>query len=158
MKTYSKVSNQDKIGLRFKVLGFLIPILIVMLSFLYLIKISIPFKFEIQISISILLIICCILFLRIRFFELDSSGEVISIRYYHPVFTNLERRSEFPKDKLQDFKIENNHGTTLIKIYLKMLEKKTVSLHYAVRGFNSSTIQILKNNLQRTKDDYQIQN
>ncbi len=154
MKQSVVLSNKNTIGLRFKTLSILIICNLLLFLILFFIKINITYRLELQIILVISAIILSVLFYRIRYFEYDSSGEVVSLRSYHPVFTNFEKRSEFPKDKLHDFKIVRNNGITLVKIYIKMLETRTISLHYSVQGFKGNAVEALQKSLQSTKERY----
>lgn len=148
------LSNKNKIGLRFKILSFLIVCDLLLFLILFFIKINITYRLELQVVLVISTIILSVLFYRIRYFEYDSSGEVVLLRSYHPVFTNFEKRSEFPKNKLHDFKVVKNNGITLVKIYLKMLETKTVSVQYPIQGFQDNMVETLQKSLQSTKERY----
>lgn len=122
---------------------------------LFFIRINNTYKEELGILLGISFIFLIIMFFRTRYFELDSSGEVISIRSYHPIFKSIEKRAEFPKQKLQDYKVEKKPGGAVMKVYLKMLEKKNTSVQYSIQGFNKNNVQKLEKTLQKTKKDYE---
>lgn len=154
MKFHSKITNKNKIEIQFRLIGLLILCDFLVLFFLFFLQKNLSFKEEAGIASGILFIVLLVLFYRMRYFEFDSSGEVISIRSYHPVFRTLERRTEFPKQKLRDYKIENNGGAAVMKIYLQMLERKNVAIKYSIHGLGRNKIQKLQNSLQKTKESY----
>ncbi|SMC70131.1 hypothetical protein [Moheibacter sediminis] len=154
MKTYSKISNKNTIGLRLKIIELLMLLHLPIFFLLFFIRISNAYKEEFGILLSISFVFLTIMFFRARYFELDSSGEVISIRSYHPIFKNMERRAEFPKQKLQDYKVEKKPGGAVIKVYLKMLEKKNTSVKYSIQGLSKNNVQKLEKSLEKTKEEY----
>lgn len=155
MKTYSKISNKNIVGFRLKIIELLILLHFPIFFILFFVRISNSYKEELGILLAVSFLLLTFIFFRMRYFEFDSSGEVISIRSYHPVFKNIEKRAEFPKQKLQDYKIEKNTGGAVMKVYLKMIEKKNTSVQYSIQGFNKDKVQKLEKTLQKTKIDYE---
>lgn len=155
MKTYTKISNKNTVGLRLKVIELLILLHLPVFFVLFFVRISNSYKEELGMLLAISFFILTILFFRMRYFEFDSSGEVISIRSYHPVFKNIEKRAEFPKQKLQDYKVEKKTDGAVMKVYLKMLEKRNSSVQYSIQGFDKIKVQRLERTLRKTKSDYE---
>lgn len=154
MKTYSKISNKNVIGLRVRIIGLLILLHLPVFFLLCFLKINLDFKEELGLVLAVTFLILVIFYYRSRYFELDSSGEVISIRSYHPTFKSFERRSEFPKQKMQDYKVEKNLGGADLKINLKMADQKSTTVKFSIQGFSLNQVHKLEKSLQKTKDKY----
>lgn len=155
MKIYSKISNKNTVGFRLKVIEFLLLIHLPLFFILFFVRINHNYKEELGILSGISFVFLILLFFRMRYFEFDSSGEVISIKSYHPVFKSSERRSEFPKQKLQDFKVKKNFGGADLKINLKMADKKSTSIKFSIQGFSLNQVKNIEKTLQKTKKDYE---
>jgi len=55
---------------------------------------------------------------------------------------------------VQDYKVEKITDGAVIKVYLKMLEKKNTSVQYSIQGFDKIKVQRLERTLRKTKSDY----
>ena len=122
---------------------------------LYFVRVGTTYRVEITAILCLSLIFLTVMFYRTRYFEIDYSGEVISLRSFHPIFKSIERRTVFPKQKLNDYKVEKDLGGTILKLSLKMLEKKTTIIKYSVQGFSKNKIQKLEKSLLETKREYE---
>lgn len=157
MKVYSKLSNKGTIGIRLKFILISLLLHLPLFFILFFIRTSSAFKEEYAIMLAVSFVIFLLLLYRARYFEIDSSGEVISIRSYHPIFRNFERRAEFPKQKLQDYKVQKKNCGVLLQFSLKMLEKKNASIQYSVQGFSKSNVKKLEKSLMKIKETYQVE-
>lgn len=157
MKVYSKLSNKTTIGIRLKFILISLLLHLPLFFILFFIRTNPAFKEEYTIILGASFLFFVLLFYRARYFEIDSSGEVISIRSYHPIFRSFEKRAEFPKQKLQDYKVRKRNCGVTLQFSLKMLEKKNASIQYSVQGFSKSNVKKLEKSLMKIKETYQVE-
>lgn len=149
-----KLSNQKNIVFYLRILAVLAVIHLLIFFYLFFVNESIQHGNYLKGLFLISLLILIITFSRLKCFEFDYSGEVISIISYHPFFPGAGKRVEFPKNKLDGFKVIKSNGFTFLKLYLKMFEDKTVRVRYKVYGLSDSLVRDMERSLQRTKELY----
>ncbi len=91
-----------------------------------------------------------LVYFNIQCFEYDSSGEVISVKSYHPLLKTSERRTEFPKDKLRSFNVSNHYDGVKLNLYLNSYKEYPVHIQYIVHGLSKKHKDQLKESLQKT--------
>lgn len=146
-----RISNKNRTKLRLNVL--LVLLLINFIAFVFITKMFLILDI---LSLSIFLgvnIVLIISILRIEFFEYDSSGEVISIRSFHPLFRQSEKRTEFPKNMLCDFWISQNYfGTTHLKIAVITSDSRKVYIKYKIRCCTRENMKNINNSFLKLKE------
>lgn len=91
--------------------------------------------------------LCIILIFRTKYFEFDSSGEVISVRSYHP-FVRRERRSEFPKQMLNHYQLKKSpYCTAYLKFFLESSENRKIIIRYKISACNQTAFLQIKKSL-----------
>lgn len=99
--------------------------------------------------------ISLLLYINTKYFEYDCSGEIISLKTYHPLLRHRERRTEFPKDKLKNFNISDQYLGTEINLLFNSYKPSPVKIKYNINGLNKKQVNQLKNSLQKiVKSNY----
>lgn len=80
-------------------------------------------------------------------FELENSGEVISIRSYYPTIKPKINLIEFPKAKLLGFEIRYVLHIPTLKLTIFSERKSKVNLYFSLVGFQKSSISKLQSSL-----------
>lgn len=110
-------------------------------------------------AISIVLfLILIVVYYRLRYFEYDFSGEVISLKSYHPLCLWPEKRIEFPKDMLENYKIIATTSVTELNLYFRPFKEKLVRIHFDIHGLGKAEINGLKNSLENIDKERNILN
>ena len=90
-------------------------------------------------------------FMSLRYFSYENSGEVISIKYSHPLFVSKTSRPvlEFPIEKLSSFKIEQSVFTDKqLKIKVKNSKDRIIAFKYTLQNFPQSKLSRLNKSVQ----------
>lgn len=82
----------------------------------------------------------------IKYFMLESSGEVLSIKYYHPFVNKITPVLEVPLTKVTYSKIEKGFFSVFFRIHVRKGndKKKNIFFYYHLQGFSTKQKQILK--------------
>jgi hypothetical protein len=147
-----KIENQRAITLKMKFLGFIIALLLFVLLFVnifYKVR-SNNLHYVVNIPLSILIILSIWRFFALRYFSFDNSGEVISIKYCHPLYIDkkLSPNLEFPVKNLHIFSIETNFMKRHLKIKIKNSKNKVKVFKYSLQNFSMYSIQRIKDSLR----------
>ena len=138
-----KISNEKQIKSRiFFLLTIIFFDLIGLGSLLFIINSDINVLFIT--ALVILLILTILMFLRLRYFIYENSGEVLSVKYFHPLKVRPLPVLEIPQKKLISIKIKKIIFGKKIEINIATRSGKKTFI-YRVSGIKSRDIEAIKN-------------
>lgn len=149
-----KLSNKNRIRLYLRLIFLLIALNLLFFAFLFFRERNFSNEFLMKSVILTFTVVLFIVIYRMRYFEYDDSGEIISIRSVHPLFIRKEQRLEFPKENLSGFKIERGYGYLFITLSV-WFGSKPVKRRYKIYCVGNSTARSLEHSLKRIKDSYE---
>lgn len=120
------ICNKIKIIKKLKLLSLLLLLIFCTFSAVYLVKSNIDSMLLLILLGACILVSALIIIkmIKIRVFHFENTGEVFSIRYYHPLKKGLIFPvMEYPVNKLQTLKIES--GLTSEILIVEILSRKT---------------------------------
>lgn len=123
-----KVTNEKMIANRLTIIFFLIIVSISILTML--LMITIPNTAKMKILLSFFIFILLVLLYRLRCFVFEDSGEVITIKEFHPLFKKniIFPSAEFPKNYVRKLSME------------KMLIGYTMVIYFCAKNAKVSTV------------------
>ena len=128
----------------------LIFICVVLIIFTFLLRI--PDKLIIFIVLAIVLVILFKIFIDLKAFIYEDSGEIISIKSYHPLKKKIYSPGlEFPVKQLKDYVIRENIEGYSVAIIIESLRKKEIRRVYHITGIGKSQFNILVRSLEQIK-------
>ena len=81
---------------------------------------------------------------HLKYFQYENSGEVISIRYYHPFMKKSRPNVEFPKNMVHNIILKNERFAKKIIFELKKSGKdKTVRVRFCIQGLSAKQLQLV---------------
>lgn len=114
--------------------------------------IDIPNKEILYIIVSAILLILSVSFMKLRTFMYEDSGEVITIKRFHPLENKLHCETvEFPAKQLKDYGIKKTLQGYSIALTLVSLRKKEVRREFLLTGFGRRQLNSLRSSLEHTK-------
>ncbi|WP_379964763.1 hypothetical protein [Epilithonimonas sp. UC225_85] len=95
-----------------------------------------------------------LIFINIRTFTFEYSGEVISIKIFHPLENELYSRSiEFPSRKLKNFAIVKKIQGYEMVFTIKSYRKKEIKEKVLLKWLNPQQLNNLIQSLEKIKTD-----
>lgn len=138
-----KISNEKHIRIRMVFLLAIIFTALAGLGFLILI-INSHSNILITATLGIVLVLAILMFLRLRYFIYENSGEVLSVKYYHPMKTRPRPVLEIPQKKLLSIEIQKNIFGKKIRITIAARSGKR-AFQYRVSGMKRHEAEAIKN-------------
>lgn len=87
--------------------------------------------------------------LTLRYFDYEHSGEVISIKHYHPWEMGMIRPAiELPKYQIQSFDIDGKRSKSKLRLSVKGSKGKTFCYRCEIIDLSKDQIQKIKQSLQ----------
>jgi len=119
---------------------------ILICSFLFLIRVV---SNELLVIIfSLIILVLCLMFMRIKVFVLENSGEVIVIKYYHFLENKTQISAiEFPASQLTNHVIRKTFLGYKITLTITDSKQRKVKRVYSILDFNRNNIVFLEKSL-----------
>lgn len=131
------VNNAKEIQLRIIFINLILIIIVPMIIW---------FKENTMVLFALVLIFGSFVYrlFHLKYFQYENSGEVISIRYYHPFMKKSRPNVEFPKNMVHNIILKNERFAKKIIFELKKNGKdKTVRVRFCVQGLSAKQLQLV---------------
>lgn len=130
------------------IIGMMI-FLTTMLIIVFLLQVAKAFLYVI---LFIFLIILLLILIDLKVFIYEDSGEVITMKVFHPLDNELRCRIvEFPAEQLKNFRLKKVLTGYCLDITLESLKKKEVRRVFIISGFESLQIGKLLSSLENSQ-------
>lgn len=97
-----------------------------------------------------ILLLLLLKIINLKYFSFENSGEVISIRYYNPIFQTLKVHSEFPLNKIHHIKMERLFFKDVLVFGLKKEgTRKIIHLYYNTSGLSKKKLKAIKTSIHQ---------
>lgn len=112
----------------------------------------IPYKEIIYIVLSLVMITLAIVFMRLKTFMYEDSGEVISIKIYHPLENKHHCKTiEFPAKQLKDYGVKKTLQGCNLALIVESFKKKEVKREFYLIGIGRNQLNKMISSLEHTK-------
>lgn len=131
------VNNAKEIQLRIIFINLILIIIVPMIIW---------FKENTMVLFALVLIFGSFVYrlFHLKYFQYENSGEVISIRYYHPFMKKSRPNAEFPKNMVHNIILKNERFAKKIIFELKKSGKdKTVRVRFCIQGLSAKQLQLV---------------
>lgn len=131
------VNNAKEIQLRIIFINLILIIIVPMIIW---------FKENTMVLFALVLIFGSFVYrlFHLKYFQYENSGEVISIRYYHPFMKKSRPNVEFPKNMVHNIILKNERFAKKIIFELKKSGKdKTVRVRFCIQGLSAKQLQLV---------------
>ena len=146
-----KITNKHIMTRLFYVFSFIIILLIILISFFLLLNCS--HKERLYVPCGLLLIVATMVIFRLKVFELEDSGEVFTIRTFHPASRKINYHLfEFPSRKLKTHEIRKTAFGFKLHIILESSKVRIVGRVFSLYLLSSEQLGKLRNSLESSKD------
>lgn len=135
----------------FYVFSFIIILLLILISFFLLLNYT--HKKRMYIPSGLLLIIVTMVIFRLKVFELEDSGEVFTIKTFHPASRKINYYLfEFPSRKLKTHEIRKTTFGFKLHIILESSKVRIVRRVFTFYLISSEQLGKLRNSMESSKD------
>ncbi|TDX86939.1 hypothetical protein [Epilithonimonas xixisoli] len=145
-----KVSNDKKIRLFMYIIGALMIACVTAAIITFLLQI--PSQEIIYIVLVLIMITLAIVFMKLKTFIYEDSGEVISIKLYHPLENKHHCKTiEFPAKQLKDYGIKKTLQGYNVALIVESFKKKEIKREFYLTGFGRNQLNKLISSLEHKK-------
>lgn len=143
-----EISNYKKVRLSMQIIITLI--MIFMTGSIVLFLLQIPEKKIIFIIIIMITMMLAFIFINLKIFMYEDSGEVITIKFHHPLESKLHCRTiEFPSKKLKSYLIKKAFHGYEMSLILESHNKKEVQKKIFITGLTKVQNEKIKYSLEQ---------
>lgn len=143
-----EISNYKKVRLSMQIIITLI--MICMTGSIVLFLLQIPEKKIIFIIIIMITMMLAFIFINLKIFMYEDSGEVITIKFHHPLESKLHCRTiEFPSKQLKSYLIKKAFHGYEMSLILESHNKKEVQKKIFITGLTKVQNEKIKSSLEQ---------
>lgn len=104
------------------------------------------------IIITVMMLTLSIIFTKLRVFTYEDSGEVVTIKLFHPMDSRLDYKiTEFPAKQLKNYGVKKRFQGYCMTLTLESLRKKQVQRKFILLSLGRIQLNELLTSLERAK-------